>query len=71
MVTLKLKIGDPREYRSSIGPAKSGFLVFKGQLKIGMVPLAISEANPALFSKTKVGRVKHLLPEKKTLTIEI
>jgi len=37
-VTLKLKIGDPREHRSSTGTAKNGFLVFKGQLKIGMVP---------------------------------
>lgn len=44
-VSLVRKKANKKEFRSSIGAAVDSILVFRGQTKIGMIPIKIGEEN--------------------------
>jgi len=55
-VRLQFKKSDKREYREKI-QARDCFLVFRGQMKIGIVPIKLSQERADAF-RTGIWRIK-------------
>jgi len=71
VVSLKRKIANKKEFRSSIGAAVDSILVFRGQTKIGMIPIKVSDQY-AEYLKDKVqGTVTKSDTEKKLFIIDV
>ena len=71
VVALKRKIANKKEFRSSIGAAVDSILVFRGQTKIGMVPIKISDENGAYLAEKTTAKVSQVDAQKKLLIIEV
>ena len=61
----------PNEYRSKIGKAQGGFLLFRGQTKVGMIPRKVVESSSQAFSEAKTATVVVVDSEKKRLVVLI
>jgi len=70
-VLLRRKIANKKEYRGSIGAAVDSILVFRGQTKIGMIPIAVSESSAAYLADKASAKVTKVDASKKTLLIEV
>jgi hypothetical protein len=66
-VSVRRKIPNKREFRDRIGAASESFLVFKGETKIGMIPIKFSNENRPFLKKTAT--VTTVDKTKKTLSI--
>ena len=71
VVSLFRKMANAKEFRISIGKAVDSILIFKGQTKIGMIPIKIAEENAEYLSLKTHAKVKTSDSAKKTLIIEI
>jgi hypothetical protein len=70
-VSLVRKKANKREFRSSIGAAVDSILVFKGQTKIGMIPIKTGEDNADYLADKVTAKVIMADPVKKIFIIKI
>ncbi len=71
IVALRRKIANKKEYRGTIGAAVDSILVFRGQTKIGMIPIKISEENSDYLKDKLSAKVKQTDQAKKLFIIEV
>jgi hypothetical protein len=70
-VSLVRKKANKKEFRSSIGAAVDSILVFRGQTKIGMIPIKFGEENAAYLADKISAKVKKTDPAKKLFVITV
>jgi hypothetical protein len=71
VVSLVRKKANKKEFRSSIGPAVDSILVFRGQTKIGMIPINIAEEYAAYLADKAFAKVTKTDAAKKLFLIGI
>lgn len=71
VVSLVRKKANKKEFRSSIGAAVDSILVFKGQTKIGMIPIKIGEENATYLADKVSAKVIKADPLKKLFVINV
>ncbi len=70
VVDIKIKKPNKNEFRGVIGNAVDVFLVFKGQTKIGMIPINIDTSNLDL-KKNRNGKIEDMNLITKKIIIKI
>ena len=71
VVILAKKKANKNEFRSSIGAAVDSVLVFRGKMKIGMIPIKTSTENAGYLMGKTSATVSKVDVEKKTILIKI
>ena len=70
-VSLVRKKANKKEFRASIGAAVDSILVFRGQTKIGMIPIKFGEENAAYLADKVSARVVNTDSTKKLFVIDV
>ena len=70
-VSLFRKKANKKEFRSSIGAAVDSILIFRGQTKIGMIPIKIGEENAEYLADKVSAKVIKTDAVKKLFVIAI
>jgi hypothetical protein len=71
IVSLVRKKANKKEFRASIGAAVDSILVFRGQTKIGMIPIKTGEENAAYLADKVSAKVTKSDAAKKLLVIAV
>jgi hypothetical protein len=70
-VSLVRKKANKNEFRASIGAAVDSILVFRGQTKIGMIPIKVSDINAEYLADKFSAKVTKSEVTKKLLVITV